>query len=248
MARSMEHPITVSTFYYFTTLAQPDAFRAPILAQMEALEIRGTITLAREGINATVSGSEEAIRALLVFLYETVGMPLHTPRESYFSEQPFKRTKVKVKGELISLGVPSEPAVCVGTYVSPLEWNALIMAPDVITIDTRNDYEYDLGYFEGAVNPGTNNFKDMVTFTEQHLLPASARRIAMYCTGGIRCEKYSSYLVAQGFTEVYHLKGGILAYLEQIPEAESLWRGHCFVFDARVGVGYGLAPMQASVA
>ena len=169
-------------------------------------------------------------------------------RESHFTAQPFQRTKVKVKPELISLGVPTFPAQCVGRYVAPAEWNKLITAADVITIDTRNAYEYELGHFEGAVNPGTRNFKQMVAFTEKNLDPASGKRIAMYCTGGIRCEKYSSYLVERGFSEVYHLRGGILAYLEQIAPAQSLWRGGCFVFDERVSVGHGLIPSESTAA
>ena len=237
----MSSTITVSTFYSFVTLDAPEALRAPILERMHALEIRGTITLAREGINATISGTAQSIDALMAVLSTLMEFTTPTFRESYFSEQPFKRTKVKVKRELISLGVPTYPAQCVGTYVYPKDWNALITSPDVIIIDTRNDYEFALGHYEGAINPGTRDFKQMVTFTEQHLSPASGKRIAMYCTGGIRCEKYSSYLVTLGFSDVYHLHGGILAYLEQIPPEQSLWRGTCFVFDARVSVGQGLA-------
>lgn len=212
---------------------------------MKALDIKGTITLAHEGVNATISGVAEALNSFMTYLGEL--MPLGSmQRESYFDAQPFKRTKVKVKRELISLGVTANPAQCVGTLIAPQQWNALITAPDVITIDTRNAYEFELGHFEGAVNPATRNFKQMVAFTEQHLDPKSGKRIAMYCTGGIRCEKYSSYLVAAGFAEVYHLRGGILAYLEQIPQAESLWQGSCFVFDERVSVGHGLVTVGAA--
>lgn len=236
----METPVRISTFYCFTTLADPAALKQPILARMKELEVRGTITLAAEGINATISGSEAALTTLMAFLHEHITFETPTFRDSRFAQQPFQRSKVKVKRELISLGVPSHPAQCVGQYVQPKDWNALITAPDVITIDTRNDYEYELGQFEGAVNPGTRNFKDMVAWTQANLDAGSNTRIAMYCTGGIRCEKYSSYLVAAGFKEVYHLHGGILAYLEQIPEEESLWRGTCFVFDERVAVGQGL--------
>ncbi len=230
--------VTITTFYSFVPLAEPAALKAPILARMQALGIKGTITLASEGVNATISGAEAAIAALIADLRDWLGMVTPTLRSSYFSTQPFKRTKVKVKRELISLGVPSQPSVCVGEYVMPKDWNALITAPNVITIDTRNAYEFELGHFEGAVNPATRNFKQMVKFTANHLVPQQT--IAMYCTGGIRCEKYSSYLVAQGFSKVYHLHGGILAYLEQIPTAQSLWRGSCFVFDERVAVGHGL--------
>lgn len=230
-------PITVSTFYSFVPLADPAALRLPILARMKALGIKGTITLAAEGINAAISGDTGAIEALMDFLRRHIAFTAPTFRTSHFSTQPFKRTKVKVKRELISLGVPADPVACVGTYVMPQDWNALINAPDVVTIDTRNDYEFSLGHFEGATNPATRTFKQMVRFTKT-LHPG--QRIAMYCTGGIRCEKYSSYLIANGFRDVYHLHGGILAYLEQVPEAESLWRGSCFVFDERVAVGHGL--------
>ena len=231
-------PITISTFYSFVPIAQPLALKAPILERMQQLGIKGTITLATEGINATISGSEEAIATLMDFLQTQIAFTTPTYRTSHFSAQPFKRTKVKVKRELISLGRKAEPAVCVGKYVYPRDWNALITAPDVVTIDTRNDYEFQLGHFEGAVNPATRNFKQMVAFTEANLKPG--QRVAMYCTGGIRCEKYSSYLVANGFLQVYHLHGGILAYLEQIPPTQSLWQGSCFVFDERVAVGHGL--------
>ena len=236
----MENAVTISTFYSFVSLAEPKALRAPILTCMQRLGIRGTITLAAEGINATVSGEAAAIEQLMEFLKTQIAFTTPTYRESYFGAQPFKRTKVKVKRELISLGVPTFPAQCVGQYVRPSDWNALITRADVITIDTRNDYEFELGHFAGAINPGTRNFKQMVAFTETHLNPESGKAIAMYCTGGIRCEKYSSYLMGLGFKEVYHLHGGILAYLEQIPESDSLWRGSCFVFDERVSVGQGL--------
>lgn len=238
----MSEPVTISTFYSFVTLPDPQALRSPVLERMRELGIRGTITLAPEGINATISGDAVALDALMAFLATRIDFTTPTFRESFFGAQPFQRTKVKVKRELISIGVPTYPAQCVGQYVKPQAWNALISSPDVITIDTRNDYEYRLGHFEGAVNPATRIFKQMVDWTEENLMPPSNRRIAMYCTGGIRCEKYSSYLVSLGFAEVYHLHGGILAYLEQIPEAESLWRGECFVFDERIGVGHGLRP------
>lgn len=232
--------ITVTTFYQFMPLAQPAVHKPVLLARMQALGIKGTVTLASEGVNATVSGAAEALQTFIDDLKCELKVTLPLSRESHTGAQPFKRSKVKVKRELISLGAQADPSVCVGEYVMPNDWNALIAAPDVITIDTRNDYEFELGHFKGAVNPGTRHFKQMVTFTEQHLDPAAGKRVAMYCTGGIRCEKYSAYLVAQGFTQVYHLHGGILAYLEQIPPEQSLWQGTCFVFDERVSVGHGL--------
>jgi UPF0176 protein len=228
--------ITVTTFYHFTPLAQPAMFQPMLLARMEALGIKGTITLATEGVNATVSGQNDALNQFIGELQQALGIRLVMSRESYTGTQPFKRAKVKVKRELISLGKEANPSVCVGEYVLPNDWNALITRADIIIIDTRNDYEFALGHFKGALNPATRNFKDMVTFTERHLDPASGKSIAMYCTGGIRCEKYSAYLVAQGFTNVYHLHGGILAYIEKIPPEQSLWKGTCFVFDERVAV------------
>lgn len=237
------HPaITVSTFYHFTPLEEPANYKPALLTCMGELGIKGTVTLAKEGVNATVSGVEAALNEFVAGLQQLLGIALPLSRESHTGAQPFRRAKVKVKRELISLGAEADPSVCVGEYVMPQDWNALITAPNVITIDTRNDYEYQLGHFVGAINPGTRNFKQMVKFTQEQLMPAVAdRRIAMYCTGGIRCEKYSAYLVAQGFGHVYHLHGGILAYLEQIPPAQSLWRGSCFVFDERVALGHGLA-------
>lgn len=232
--------ITVSTFYQFTPIAEPATHKAALLARMQALGIKGTVTLAHEGVNATVSGEAEALVQFVEDLKAELGTALAMSRESYTGEQPFKRSKVKVKRELISLGAEANPAVCVGQYVDPNEWNALITQPGVVTVDTRNDYEYDLGHFHGAVNPATGNFKQMVRFTQDVLKPLNAAAVAMYCTGGIRCEKYSAYLLTQGFERVYHLKGGILAYLEQIPPEQSLWTGTCFVFDERVSVGHGL--------
>lgn len=244
----MKNPVTISTFYSFVALDAPQQLRLPVLERMKELGIRGTITLAHEGINATVSGDASTLEQFMDFLKMRITFSTPTYRESYFSEQPFKRSKVKVKRELISLGVPTFPAQCVGEYVMPKDWNSLITSQDVITIDTRNAYEYEMGHFEGAVNPATRNFKQMVKWTQTHLMHSTNRRVAMYCTGGIRCEKYSSYLIGLGFANVYHLHGGILAYLEQIPESESLWKGSCFVFDERVSVGHGLTPMITAAA
>lgn len=232
--------ITVTTFYHFTPLPDPSAHKAPLLACMQELGVKGTVTLAHEGVNATISGAAAPLNDFIARLTGELGITLPMARESYTGEQPFKRSKVKVKKELISLGAPADPSVCVGSYVEPTDWNALITRTGVVTIDTRNDYEYAMGHFKGALNPATGNFKHMVRFTEETLKPLQAKEVAMYCTGGIRCEKYSAYLMTQGFERVYHLRGGILAYLEQIPESQSLWQGTCFVFDERVSVGHGL--------
>ncbi|MFZ4126127.1 MAG: rhodanese-related sulfurtransferase [Rickettsiales bacterium] len=239
--------IAVSTFYHFTPLSEPKALRTPLLTHMKELGIKGTITLAPEGINATISGAREAVEGMIEHLRAMPPFQTLNHRISYFTNPPFGRSKVKVKRELISLGAEANPSVCVGKYVAPKDWNAIITAPDVVTIDTRNDYEFDIGHFKGAINPATKNFKEMVKFTKEHLDPKKNKRVAMYCTGGIRCEKYSAYLLTQGFEEVYHLEGGILAYLEQIPAADSRWEGHCYVFDERVAVGHGLTKSEGVV-
>ncbi len=240
--------ITVTTFYQFTPIAEPATHKASLLARMQELGVKGTVTLAREGVNATVSGVAEGLNQFIEELKRELGMTLPMSRESYTGEQPFKRSKVKVKNELISLGAEANPSVCVGTYVEPADWNRLVTQPGVVTVDTRNDYEYEMGRFKGALNPATVNFKHMVRFTEETLKPMNATAVAMYCTGGIRCEKYSAYLLTQGYERVYHLRGGILAYLEQIPESQSLWEGTCFVFDERRSVGHGLTAHHATIA
>ncbi|MBN8542837.1 MAG: rhodanese-related sulfurtransferase [Alphaproteobacteria bacterium] len=239
--------IAVSTFYHFAPLSEPNALRTPLLARMKELGIKGTITIAPEGINATISGAKEAVEGMVEHLRAMPQFKTLNHRISYFTNPPFGRSKVKVKRELISLGAEANPSVCVGKYIAPKDWNAIITAPDVVTIDTRNDYEFDIGHFKGAINPATKNFKEMVKFTKEHLDPKKNKRVAMYCTGGIRCEKYSAYLLTQGFEEVYHLEGGILAYLEQMPKTESLWEGHCYVFDERVAVGHGLTKSEGVV-
>jgi UPF0176 protein len=237
----MNQTVTISTFYKFMPLPNYRDWREPLREAMRARNIKGTITLAPEGINATVSGEPDKLQELVDIIEnnQDIGNIIH--KDSHSSIQPFQRCKVKVKRELISLGVKTEPAVCVGEYIAPAQWNALISRPDVVTIDTRNDYEYRIGHFQGAINPATRDFKEMVAFTEQHLDPAVHQSVAMYCTGGIRCEKYSSYLVARGFRNVYHLHGGILRYLADIPVTESLWEGACYVFDERVAVNHDLS-------
>lgn len=237
----MHAPIAVSTFYHFAPLEAREPLKLRLLNAMHELGIRGTITLAPEGINATISGSDGAIASMLGVLRSIPGFAALSDRISYFTAQPFGKSKVKLKPELISLGAEANPAVCVGEHIAPAQWNALISRDDVVTIDTRNDYEYRIGHFKGALNPATKNFKEMVAFTAAHLNPETHPHVAMYCTGGIRCEKYSAYLLHQGFTNVYHLRGGILAYLETISHAESLWEGDCYVFDERVAVGHGLS-------
>jgi UPF0176 protein len=240
-------PITVSTFYHFARLEHLSALRQYLLAEMQRLNITGTITLAPEGINATIAGAESAMLRMHSVLRSLPPLRDLAVRLSHFTAPPFGRTKVKVKRELIALGTAASPSLCVGRYVAPEDWNGCITRADVTLIDTRNDYEYALGHFAGAINPATRSFKEMVAFTAKHLAPEKTPVIAMYCTGGIRCEKYSSYLLTQGFREVYHLKGGILAYLEAIPPEQSLWQGACYVFDARVAVGHGLTKCEGII-
>ncbi|MFN7613112.1 MAG: rhodanese-related sulfurtransferase [Alphaproteobacteria bacterium] len=239
-----DSPITISSFYHFAPMQDLSELKRRLLSEMKLQDIKGTITLAPEGINATIAGAPPALARLHALLRSLPMLRDLAPRLSHFSAMPFGRSKVKVKRELIALGASADPSFCVGRYVAPEDWNALISQADVTTIDTRNDYEYALGHFASAVNPATRHFKQMVKFTAQYLDPVKTPKIAMYCTGGIRCEKYSAYLLTQGFSEVYHLRGGVLAYLETIPKEASLWQGQCYVFDERVAVGHGLTKSE----
>jgi UPF0176 protein len=234
-----------AALYKFVTLENYAALQANIQEACVAYHIKGTILLAAEGINGTIAGLPENIREVLNFLrtdaaFEGKFSNLEH-KESYADEHPFYRMKVKLKKEIVTMGVPSiNPNNTVGTYVKPQDWNALISDPDVILLDTRNDYEVHIGTFKGAVNPETTRFREFPDYVAQNLDKAKHKKVAMFCTGGIRCEKASSYMLEQGFEEVYHLQGGILKYLETVPEAESLWQGECFVFDQRVAVKHGL--------
>ncbi|MEY4189856.1 MAG: hypothetical protein RIR17_592 [Planctomycetota bacterium] len=231
----------VSAFYKFAKLIDFQDLKAPFLEFCLSKNINGTILLALEGINGTVAGSRESIDSLMNFLRSDSRLHDIDHKESYTNEPPFDRMKVKLKKEIVPLGVPSvDPNTLVGTYVSPEEWNELISDPEVIIIDTRNDYEFDIGTFKGAIDPNTRRFRDFPSFVNNNLDPEKHQKIAMFCTGGIRCEKASSFMLQQGFKEVFHLKGGILKYLEKIPEDKSLWQGECFVFDQRIAVGNGL--------
>jgi len=235
----------VAAFYQFARVPDFRELREPLRAICARLGLKGSVLLAREGINGTVAGTPEAIDA---FVGELQHGPLFGGRldnlELKFSSSstmPFGRMKVRLKKEIVTLGdAEVDPTRQVGTYVDPADWNALIAAPDTLVIDTRNAFEVAMGTFEGAVDPGIRSFGQFKEFTAQHLDPAKHRKIAMFCTGGIRCEKASAYLLSRGFAEVYHLKGGILRYLEGVPEDQSRWRGDCFVFDERVALGHGL--------
>lgn len=239
----MSTPIVVTALYHFVRLDDFESYRQPLLERMQRDGIRGTLLLAAEGINGTVAGAETAIDGLLAWLKAQPPFAGLSHKESRCAEMPFYRTKVKLKQEIVTLGVEGiDPRRVAGTYVKPADWNALIRDPEVLVVDTRNDYEVEIGTFEGAVNPGTRTFREFPDYVARELDPARHRKVAMFCTGGIRCEKSTAYLKEQGFDEVYHLEGGILKYLEEVPEADSLWRGECFVFDNRVTVRHGLEP------
>ncbi|RFA29837.1 hypothetical protein CAI21_08350 [Alkalilimnicola ehrlichii] len=234
--------IVIATFYKFVPLDDCQELQTRLQAHCEAISLRGTILLAHEGINATVAGNRSAVDSVLSWLRGDARFADLAHKESTASEIPFQRMKVRVKKEIVTLGQPeADPVHRVGTYVKPRDWNALIQDPDVVVIDTRNDYEVAIGSFEGAIDPGTEKFRDFPAYIEENLDKRRHKRVAMFCTGGIRCEKSTSYLLNQGFEEVYHLEGGILKYLEEVPEENSLWRGECFVFDERVAVKHGLA-------
>ncbi|MBU2862844.1 rhodanese-related sulfurtransferase [Reinekea forsetii] len=233
--------IVVSALYHFVEVKQPERLRAPLLAFLEENQIRGTLILAKEGINGTVSGTRESIDALYQWFANTPEFVDIKSKESFHDEQPFYRTKVKIKKEIVTMGVEDiDPKKVVGTYVKPKQWNDLISDPEVVLVDTRNDYEYDIGTFEGAVNPNTKSFREFPDYVKDNLDPTKHKKVAMFCTGGIRCEKSTAYLKEQGFNEVYHLEGGILKYLEEVKAEESKWQGDCFVFDNRVAVGHEL--------
>ena len=236
-------PWTVITFYKFVQLDDFAELRQPLSELCQTQGIKGTILLALEGINATVAGTDQALEILLSYLTQDLRLADLTHKTSWAEEQPFARMKVKLKKEIVTLGqLDISPTKKVGTYVEPLDWNQVISDPEVVVIDTRNNYEVDIGTFHGAVNPETDSFREFPDYASQQLDPAKHKKVAMFCTGGIRCEKASSYLLEHGFEQVYHLKGGILKYLEDVPAKDSLWEGECFVFDERVTVQHGLEP------
>lgn len=238
----MTQAIVVAALYKFVTLENYVEMREPLLQAMLDNSIKGTLLIAEEGINGTVSGTREGIDGLLAWLKLDPRMDDIDHKESYCDEQPFYRTKVKLKKEIVTLGVAGvDPNRTVGTYVEPQDWNALLDDPEVLLIDTRNDYEVAIGTFQGAVDPKTASFREFPDYIKAHYDPAVHKKVAMFCTGGIRCEKASSYMLGEGFEEVYHLKGGILKYLEEVPQQQSKWEGDCFVFDNRVTVRHDLS-------
>ena len=231
----------VCALYKFVSLPQYREIQRPLQAKLIENHVKGTLLLAEEGVNGTISGNREGIDSVLKWMQtipEFVGIDV---KESMTSQLPFKRSKVKLKKEIVTMGVDGiDPKQSVGTYVAPQQWNELINDPDILLVDTRNSYEVAVGAFVHAVNPETTNFREFPEYVSQHLDPSVHKKVAMYCTGGIRCEKSTAYLKQQGFEEVYHLKGGILKYLEEIPPEQSLWHGECFVFDERVTVNHQL--------
>ena len=230
-----------AALYKFVALPDYAELQAPLLAQCNALGIKGTLLLAQEGINGTISGRPDDIRALLAWLRSDPRLADLEHKESWASEMPFYRMKVRLKKEIVTLGVPGvDPTKMAGKYVKPQDWNALISDPDVVVIDTRNDYEVGIGTFKGAVNPATKTFTELPQWVAEHKDLLDKPKVAMFCTGGIRCEKSTAFMRSLGYDEVYHLEGGILKYLETVPEEESLWEGECFVFDERVSVKHGL--------
>ena len=233
--------IVVAAFYHFTAFEDPAALREPLLARLAAHGLKGTVLLASEGVNGTLAGSRGGIDSGLEVLRALPNCMRMEHKESHAETMPFYRLKVRLKKEIVTMKVPDvDPSMRVGTYVAPEDWNALIADPETIVIDTRNDFEVEMGTFEGALNPGTASFSDLPEWLENHRAELEGKKVAMFCTGGIRCEKATSLLKGRGIEDVFHLKGGILKYLETIPEAESRWRGECFVFDNRVSVKHGL--------
>ncbi|MFB9068268.1 rhodanese-related sulfurtransferase [Pseudofulvimonas gallinarii] len=231
-----------AAFYRFATLPDYAEKRAPLLALCEARHVSGTILLAAEGVNGTIAGTPDDVRAVLDFLRADPRLAALEHKESPAARAPFHRMKVRLKREIVTLGVPGlDPATQAGQYVDPADWNALIDDPDVVLVDTRNDYEVAIGSFPDAVNPATRSFSELPEWLERHP-ELRGKKVAMFCTGGIRCEKSTALLRSRGFDEVYHLKGGILKYLETVSAQENRWQGECFVFDERVAVGHGLAP------
>ncbi|MES0046356.1 rhodanese-related sulfurtransferase [Mesorhizobium sp. M0053] len=244
-------PVRVAALYKFARLGDFEALRVlrtPLAAFSCGRGIKGTLLLAQEGINGTVAGSETDIADLIAYLEAIEGLADLEVKYSTAAEMPFHRLKVRLKREIVTMGVEDlDPATGAGTYVAPADWNALISDPGTIVIDTRNAYEVSIGTFEGAVDPRTSSFREFPAWVEKHRDQLDGRKVAMFCTGGIRCEKATAYVKSLGFEDVFHLKGGILRYLEEVPAEDSLWQGECFVFDERVSVLHGLTEGEAEL-
>ena len=236
---------TVCALYKFVRLENFEDMRDELHSTMEKNDVKGTLLLALEGINGTIAGPQTGIDAVLAYLESDSRLKGLSHKESFTEKAPFKRCKVKLKKEIVTMGVEGiDPNQVVGTYVKPQEWNELISDPDVVLVDTRNDYEVEIGTFKNALNPDTESFRQFPQYVKENLDPEKNKKVAMFCTGGIRCEKSTAYLKEQGFEEVYHLEGGILKYLEEVPKEETMWEGECFVFDDRVAVNHELEKGQ----
>ena len=232
---------TIAAFYHFARFDDPDALRPPLRGVCEAHGVQGTILVAAEGVNGTVAGTRAGIDAVIAHLRALPGCAALEYKESFSETAPFGKLKIRLKREIVTMGRPDvDPLAGTGHYVAPQDWNALIAREDVAVIDTRNDYEVAIGTFQGAIDPQTQSFGGFPAWWEANRDRFEGKKIAMFCTGGIRCEKSTNYLIGQGVGDVFHLRGGILKYLEEVPEADSAWHGDCFVFDARVSVGHGL--------
>ena len=233
--------LTICALYKFTRLDDFEEIQVPLKIFLESLNIRGTLLLAKEGVNGTIAGDNDSIMKSLDYLQKDERLVGLEYKFSYSEKPPFKRLKVKLKKEIVTLGVSDiDPIFSSGTYVKPADWNELVNDPDVILIDTRNNYEFEIGSFKGSINPNTETFREFPAYTKNNLEKYRDKKIAMFCTGGIRCEKSTAYLKSKGFENVFHLQGGILKYLEEVKEDESLWEGECFVFDDRVAVKHNL--------
>ncbi|MGV8953464.1 MAG: rhodanese-related sulfurtransferase [Cypionkella sp.] len=233
--------IAIASLYHFTRFDDPSALRGPLQELCAAQGVKGSLLLAGEGVNGTIAGPQAGVDAVLAHLRALPGCAALEHKLSFAETPPFSRMKVKLKRKIVTMGQPDvDPIARVGSYVAPADWNALIDQPDVVLIDTRNDYEVGIGTFEGAVDPDIKSFRDFPKWWQDHRDEFRGKRVAMFCTGGIRCEKSTNFLLGQGVNEVYHLKGGILKYLEDVPAETSKWNGECYVFDGRVSVGHGL--------
>ncbi|PIR31784.1 MAG: hypothetical protein COV36_06935 [Alphaproteobacteria bacterium CG11_big_fil_rev_8_21_14_0_20_44_7] len=231
----------VAAFYHFAELPKYKKIQLNLKNFMIKRDVKGTVLLTPEGVNGTISGLTENVYEVLEYIRGLQGFSTMEHKEAFFDAHAFERTKVKCKSETIGLGAYANPIEKVGEYIEPKDWNSLL-EKGIPVIDTRNDYEVHLGTFEGAINPNTKRFKELPSWTNDNLDPKRDKEVAMFCTGGIRCEKYSAYLLEQGFEKVYHLKGGVLKYLEEVPQNESKWKGDCYVFDERVAVKHDLSP------
>ena len=235
-------PVRVTALYRFARFADPAALRGPLERACRDRGVQGTLLLATEGINGTIAGTPDAIDTVLAHVRALPGCAAIEVKHAVADAMPFHRLKVRVKAEIVTMGIAVDPLADAGTYVAPADWNALIDDPGTVVIDTRNAYEVKVGSFAGAVDPGTASFRDFPGWFAAHRADFAGKRVAMFCTGGIRCEKATAYLKREGVGDVFHLQGGILRYLQDVPEAESRWQGECFVFDERVAVGHALAP------